>query len=160
MPRLIAVAGLPGSGKSFYIKQERERYGYHAVSDIEQRGFGNWYPVQSYLDSGFDCIVDSADFTIRQRRKDFATMVDKEFPGDNVNLEWVFFENNPTACLTNVLRDCILNPAREFQNRTKNLFNMARWYEIPEGVTTLPVYNPGSVILPYGEFKVVYGRVD
>lgn len=155
MPKLIAVAGLPGSGKSFYLK-EKKRCGYRAISEICQDKWRDWPTLRDCLNSGVDCITDSADFTALQRRKDLEALIKRDCTAD-IDVVWHFFENNPTACLTNALRDCILKPEREFQNRIKNLFNMARQYEIPAGATILPVYNPGAVILPYGEFSINYG---
>lgn len=156
MPKLIALAGLPGSGKSFYARQERGRFHYEVVSEISQDNWRNWSTLADLLNFEEDCITDSADFTVLQRRKDLESLIKRDCVV-NVEVEWRFFENNPAACLTNALRDCILKPEREFQNRIKNLFNMARQYEIPEGATVLPVYNPGAVILPYGEFSINYG---
>lgn len=159
MPKLIALAGLPGSGKSFYMNAEGKRLNYYTVPEVNQDNWRNWATLKNYLAKGCHCITDSADFTVLQRRKDLEALIKRDGFTD-VDVVWRFFENNPTACLTNTLRDCILKPEREFQHRIKNLFNMARQYEIPQGATVLPVYNPGAVILPYGEFKVNYGATN
>lgn len=156
MSKLIAVAGLPGSSKSYYLKEQSKQFGYKAVSEVTQDNWRSWPKLRVFLNMGFDCITDSADFTVLQRRKDLEALIKRDCTAD-IDVVWHFFENNPAACLTNALRDCILKPEREFQNRIKNLFNMARQYEIPEGATVLPVYNPGAVILPYGEFSINYG---
>ena len=134
MPKLIAVAGLPGSGKSTYIEQLD---GVRALSDITQNGWLNWPHLVSSLLTGFDCIIDSAKFTVQQGRKDLEDRLKKE--GLDIEVEWYYFENNPNACLTNILRDGILKPEREFHIRLQRLFELAPHYVIPEGVVTLPV---------------------
>lgn len=157
MPKLIAVAGLPGSGKSTYVERIAKQNGVRSISDITQNCWLNWPHLTSSLRTGFDCIIDSATFTAPQGRKDLEDRLKKD--GVEVDIEWRFFENNPTACLTNILRDGILKPEREFHVRLQRLFEREPYYVIPDGATVIPVYNPGTVILPYGEFSVNYGTV-
>jgi hypothetical protein len=154
-PKLIAVAGLPGSSKSHYIHHEAKEFGYRAVSDITQCGWLSWPVLLNFLRDGETCITDSATFTTAQGRKDLEYRLKKDF-GEAGEVEWRFFENNPTACLTNIIRDGILKPEREFHVRLQRLFERSPSYVVPDGYAALPVYAPQAVELPYGSFEVKY----
>lgn len=141
MPVLIAVAGLPGSGKSHYVHREAREHRYVAVSDVTQDDWRHWPRVVDALRSGRSAIVDSATFTDPAAREDLEARVWQACA--RAEIEWRFFANDPSGCLSNILRDA-LDRDRETVGRLRSFFRRAPGYTIPLGAQVVPVYRHES----------------
>lgn len=152
MARLIAVVGLPGSGKSHYVNAQAKKHGYKVASDITQNDWRAWPWVRDQLSQGNDCIIDSATFTDLSARSTLEGMVESV----SAKVEWRFFEANKDACLTNIIRDMLLKKDRDYHGRMRSFLRRAPLYKVPEGAKKiLPVYSPCDYVdLPNGSFTV------
>jgi predicted kinase len=83
--KIVAVAGLPASGKTTYALST----GLYLIDDISSK--------DQLLDLQRPAIVTSPFFCISDAREEFATYC--KSLGHNV--DWVYFENDPKQCLEN-----------------------------------------------------------
>lgn len=138
MPVLIAIAGLPGSGKTHLTRSYAREHGYEPFSDVSQRDWDAWPRVVAALRSGRNVIVDSATFTDPSAREDFEARVWQAFAAASVH--WWFFEADPGACLKNILRDIVAKPDREYHRRLASFLRRMGTYHVPDGAHVVPVY--------------------
>lgn len=155
MPHLIAVAGLPGSGKSHYVHQQAREHGLTAFSDVTQHDWRDWPALAVALSLGVPSIVDSATFCDPEGREALERRVAALPRNGTAQVEWRFFEADPDACLANILRDVFLRPDREHVGRLRSFWRRKDAYQIPAGATVLPVYRTADCVeLGYGRFRV------
>lgn len=108
--RIVIVTGLPGSGKTRLLARSAVP-GVLIVDDIKRRprvpaiGFvgvrGFWRVVAHALRGGVAMIAD-VDFCRSPARRDAERWLRLLAPG--VDVQWVFFRNDPSRCRRNVLR--------------------------------------------------------
>src|SRR4051812_24371485 len=103
MPKLTVVVGLPGAGKSTYCKRHAPGGVYyedvcHPGKTSGPRGIGE---VAVNLRDGKDCLIEDVSFCEAAQRDRVGDWIKKMVP--NVQIEWVFFENDVPKCLCNIV---------------------------------------------------------
>jgi hypothetical protein len=122
--RITLVAGLPGSGKSTLAKQV-----------LQQGGFLLDDPVRPDEIDGFTAdhvVICDINLCVHRVRQAALAQLHKRYPG--ATIEWIFFENDPEACLVNVMAR---NDGRVVHDA---IGVMSLLYTIPEGMAPIPVY--------------------
>ena len=148
MAKVIFIAGLPGSGKSTFVKQNYSKNKYEVYDDYKNKAMNNCSKFeysQHYkklihnLNSGQDCVVADIDFC-RAESRDEANRFIKEFSPAAVS-QWIFFENNPEACnrLLNYLHE---TTGKNIADKLKMLNRYKALYKIPIGVNPVPIWRP------------------
>jgi len=154
MPKLIVVAGLPGSGKSqikeqFKDLEDRFFDDYHAsaTGDSPEMEAGRRYPeLKAALDGGQDCLIAEPAYCWKQRRHYLTKWMRKYYP--NYMIEWKFFENNVSQCVLNILH----RNKTEFRG-FKDLqlaANLTLQYDIPAGSEQMKVWDEPKLLSPTG----------
>lgn len=49
---------------------------------------------------GIDCVITDIKFSFEEFRDDFMSFINADC--QNINIEWICFENNPEACIKNI----------------------------------------------------------
>lgn len=130
MGKVIAIAALPASGKTWYAKELRALYaevGSVAVID-DPRKWGTDVEPTLKTNRGNTVIITDPWFCIDRNR----TLAEDKFKKLGFTVEWIFFANDPETCDKNdVLRgtDSYLD-IKWFSSQ----------YSIPEGTNVLPVW--------------------
>jgi hypothetical protein len=124
--KIIAIVGLPGSGKTYLGNRLAKENGYEFIDDIDIEGKKRLLAI---LKEGNDCIISDPNFIFEDiRNKAILSLA------ENLNIEWMFFENDPEQCLKNV----------EYRNdgrKVKDFISMfSKYYIIPKGVHPVKVY--------------------
>lgn len=122
--RVTLIAGLPGSGKTFLLRSMREE-GATCIDDIRSlsdlpRQRVPWLAIS---DVNF-CRQDarrSAEFEIARR---FGP----------IDLEWIFFENDPDQCRTNAMA------RMDSRDVHADIDVLCRLYVVPEDAKCIPVF--------------------
>lgn len=95
---IIAVVGLPGSGKTNVMKRRKGVIVIDDMGDGLTWGDGAWGKTKALarhcIRHGFNVIVSDVGFCKEQTRQHFRS----EFP----EVKWEFFDNNKEACINNV----------------------------------------------------------
>jgi hypothetical protein len=92
---VVAVAGMPGSGKS-RVMEQYARNGYARFDDININWAANIAAVIQLVQQGKDVIVSDIEFCRASKRQDLEKAV-------SIPVQWIFFENDPLQCAKNVL---------------------------------------------------------
>jgi len=145
MPKLIIVSGLPGSGKTQYLKKLllTNEIGYrcddfHSCAQADSQcvtASRCWSELIASLERGLDCAVADVVFCLEPRREALRREVLARLPA--VEVEVRCFENDPHRCRQNVLAR---QPERSGSLRAD--------LQILEGLTARYVIPPGAVRLP------------
>jgi hypothetical protein len=141
MPTLVAIAGLPGSGKSYYI--DSLSVPGHVAHDFMAGASGarladsrHLVPLTRALNAGLDSLACDINFCLAPRRAELQAVIRELAPGARV--EWRYFENAPDLCLANVRRRVRIRVSREEELIRK----LSAQYAVPDGAATLPVWRP------------------
>lgn len=122
--KVTLVAGLPGSGKTFMLRSMRED-GATCIDDIRDLSDLPEQPVPwlAISDVNFcrQDVRDAAEFEIARRF-------------GSVDLEWIFFENDPDQCRANAIGR---NDDRDVH---ADIDALCRLYAVPEGAQSIPVH--------------------
>ncbi len=94
---VVAIAGLPGSGKSWLIRG-MESEGYLSRDDMNRDWPQSMAHVRMWLAQGRNVVVSDIEFC----RHDWRLGLEREL-GGLARVRWVFFANDPYKCLRNVL---------------------------------------------------------
>lgn len=128
---IFVLVGLPGSGKTYFgnlLQAEMDQSVF--LDDISQTG-GLELLKQDFVDK--DIIIADVHLCRTDVRMKAETILKENFP--NHEIEWIYFENNPSACLENVWRR---NDGRQVADTIKMLYPL---YKIPDNVEVKKVYH-------------------
>ena len=147
MPKLIIVIGLPGSGKSYYIKKllgDKKIEPEYVYDDFHANAHNDsskvtasryFHSLIEGLKNGKNCLVSDIAFCKNERMEALKNTI-----VEPCEIELHCFENNPTQCKKN-----IAIRARESANTEMSLVNsLTCEYQIPEGAKLIPVYDNRS----------------
>ncbi len=108
--------GLPGSGKTFLVKQ-LEAQGFRKFDDFKSNAHDDsplFHKAQTFqaligtLKRGQKCVVADIDFCRQEAREEAEHLLPKVA---HVSIEWVFFEKNVEQCEANIRHRNSLQPA-------------------------------------------------
>ncbi|AOG02978.1 hypothetical protein [Bosea sp. RAC05] len=121
--KITLVAGLPGSGKSTLLKTYAGQ-GAVIIDDIASldelpQHAVNWLAIAD------------VNFCDAEIRKAALSVIEDRFP--DAIVEWVFFDNDPAACLENA------GARNDGRNVAPDITALSKRYEIPPGHEVLPV---------------------
>lgn len=139
--KVILIAGLPGSGKTYLaetIGEVRDANGvpdFHVIDDIGHVGL-----LDSYLGLGLNAVVTDPNFCKTPTRELAEAWIKSHYP--TAEIEWIFFENNPDECRKNVARRVAEGDDRKVEGFIKLHSDS---YVIPEGHEVRPVYRQNVV---------------
>jgi predicted kinase len=137
--KLVLIAGLPGSGKSWWMKANTPHTNFfviddfmaHAFGDISKFTYSRWYfPLVFALRAGRDAAISDIAFCDAENREEVERIMRDAV--HELVCRWIFFEHAPEACRENIERD-----AREKgRSLDKRLQELEKWrcrYRIPSG---------------------------
>lgn len=138
---LKIIVGLPGCGKTTLL-QKMESEGFRIFDDFHANAFGDssdvemsqkYFPLMDALLAEQDCAVSDIAFCMPERRSALLKAIKVRFP--NEPIEWIYFENSPEKCRSNIKqRD------REGIDRDLRALELvAERYVIPAGVIVVPI---------------------
>jgi hypothetical protein len=143
---IILIAGLPGSGKTEYMKA-RKQEGWSTVDDFKANAYNdssvfwhsrNYEALIMALREGQRCLVADIDFCKASSRHDAEEALRTRIP--DLTLSWLFFENDFHACQANISR----RASPSIEDNLRALHDYHAMYKIPLGVQVIPVWKPGA----------------
>ena len=142
----IFIVGLPGAGKSYYARQLASEINATLFDDFKANAIGNCshFPfAKSYVElinglrSGKDSIISDIDFCKTESRNEACQCIEHLVEG--VEIEWIFFENDPEKCRENIIRRAITEGRRQ-SGPINALERYSKIYVIPDGSLVVPVW--------------------
>lgn len=125
MSRVTIIVGLPGSGKTYLANHFAQQHNAVVFDDIVREDIPR---LLTALAAGQDCVVTDPHLCDEAQRKACATMVAEH------DTQWVFFANDPDACLRNVAQR---NDGRVV---TKTILQYAKLYAPDAACDIVPVW--------------------
>ncbi len=147
-PKLVVIVGLPGSGKSFELRHRRMFCSGISVEDFmadsigHSRNFAYSRHYRALIESlreGHECVIADIEFCRPERRKEFEDVVCRVV--ENLELEWVYFENDLQGCTRNIQRR---NRSRWIDEISKAK-ELSATYVIPDGSNKLCVFGSPEI---------------
>jgi hypothetical protein len=148
MAKLIAVAGLPGCGKSHHVSELRKHCTGVCAEDFQAFAHNNsprFTDSKHYADlirdlrDGKDCVIADIAYCDTWLRVEVEEAVRRDVLG--VEIEWHYFENDPGQCLANVVKRARGN---DVKTQMQMVYEFSRKYCIPQGAIVVPVWRPVS----------------
>lgn len=145
MAKLVVVVGMPGSGKSHYIRGQQPLFSGVCSHDYMANSYGHsprftdsrWYAdLVRDLREGKDCIIADIEYCDTWRRAEVEEVIRRDVLG--VEIEWRFFENDPANCDANIER----RSRSSVEVEKRNIRELSRKYQVPTGVIIIPVWAP------------------
>jgi hypothetical protein len=139
--QLLLVAGLPGCGKTTYLR-ELEQEGRRAFDDFKAcarnnsprfRDSRHREALLAAVGEARKCVVADIDFCRSEARTEADLVLREDAPA--VRSAWRFFENSPERCEVNIRRRN--RPSLETDLRKMRQYSIV--YQIPDGAQVLPV---------------------
>lgn len=129
---VIAVAGLPGSGKSTLLRSYSAQ-GFHSFDDFnsDEGWTRNSVETRRLSRLGRNVVLSDIEFCREETRRELERAL-------RVEVEWIFFENNPYFCSLN----CVYRRVVE-----SDAGNRVSWL-IEKVLELSQVYDPRGKILP------------
>lgn len=122
---LVAVAGMPASGKSSLLKEYEER-GFQRIDDLNINWHGNIALAKSQLAiPGARIVVSDIEFCGREMRDRLEREVGSP-------VDWICFANDPHQCAKNVLhRYFVERKDRPWVEEIRKIATLSKLYEPP-----------------------------
>lgn len=98
--QLIFLVGLPGSGKTTYAKDVFVPEGFELFDDIGISNQGIQALFDHLLEGKKAVVTDIYSLTTEDRLRILRQLYSAVEP--DLNLRWIFFENNADACIKNI----------------------------------------------------------
>jgi predicted kinase len=146
MPKVTIVVGMPGSGKSEYLKPAKKRGepifdDFHGDAIGSSPDFLNSKHHQSLKDAlagGKDCVIADIDYCYEGRLNEAKSGIEKigKELGIKIDVETVYFENDPAACEANVRR----RHRDQMEEEIANIKKRTGVYK--PGTPRIPVWKP------------------
>lgn len=145
MAKLSVLVGCPGSGKSTFIEHFKEYYSGIRVQDFHSNAinhsplFVNSRHYQSLINNlmeGKNCIIADIEYCRVARRQEVQDEIDTVI--HNTEIEWIYFENDPSQCIRNVEKRN--RPSKDEEIR--KIRELSAQYQIPVGSKIIPVVRP------------------
>jgi len=147
MAKLIVVVGMPGSGKSLYIRKLQPQCPGVCAHDYMEKSHGHsprftdsrlYNDLVRALREGKSSLIADIEYCDTWRRVEVESVITRDVPG--VEIEWHFFENDPAKCEENVERRN--RPKAEEEKR--KIRELSRKYQIPREARIIPVWSPSK----------------
>lgn len=139
--KILALVGLPGSGKSHYINKLENKDSF-LISDDPKNQEDLPDP---FIARNFNIVIADCHLCIPRIRDRFINKINKLYPEHS--LEFVFFDNNPSQCLKNV------NYRNDGRKVETTIIQYSKEYIIPENSNIIPVFNTDLLIKTKNKFK-------
>lgn len=145
-PKITFVVGLPGSGKSTWMKQQKAQGNdVHILDDFKANAHNDdpafcssryLSELKAAVESGRDIFIADIDFCRSASRIEADLFVTRNFP--EATVRWIFFEKSIISCKENVRRD----HERDVDSRLAKIDEFEPQYQIPSDATCIPVWSP------------------
>lgn len=133
--KILLVVGLPASGKTRFAQECAQREGLEFLDD-PPAGF----PLREFIRRSVRGVVIADPHLCCSKVRDTALeLFQEECPV--ATIEFVYFENDPAACLDNMRRRQAAGDARKVEDMIRIT---SRHYKIPSGALILPVWRPAT----------------
>lgn len=132
MSKVTFIVGLPGSGKS-HLVSEMVKVENAVVFDDKYK------PIDclTAISQGVNVIVADPLLCPAKDQQSVAKSLRNLY--ENLNVHWIYFENDPEACLANVERRAAKGDLREVRTAIRLL---SKHYFIPQGADVRKVWRP------------------
>jgi hypothetical protein len=131
--KIVMLIGLPGSGKTYKAETEYVPKGYALIDDPTDVGLVREI-IQGCLMTDQNVVITDPHLCNAWHRADAIATIEKWVP-DTVQVECVYFENDPLKASANVTH-------RKDGRGTFDMGVLSKGYYIPDGVKTLPIWEP------------------
>jgi len=131
MNKVRFIVGLPGSGKTHYAKE----HPLGLLFDDPAVSSDTFDAFKTAVKSGQDVTI--TDVYMVESIARVLALITVMVWNQDADIEWLYFENNPEACIANVLRrndDRIVS--------TEFVTEASKHYDVPDYVKLLPIYTP------------------
>lgn len=132
MVKFTIIIGLPGSGKTTLAKSMLN----HQNILLDDLSMDMHEGVVRFAQSNKKNVIITDPRLCGVAEEQIAQVIRRYFGNDSeqFDFEFIYFENDPEACLVNAKRDPKPGGAESF------IKMMTKYYTIPEGAVTIPVY--------------------
>ena len=149
MPKITIIIGLPGSGKTMYLKDNAEKFrDFFICDDYHKSGYKKskcfedslfYDDMQKALKEGKNVALTDIAYCKTERLKNAEEGIKKIAKELNLKIktEYLYFENDPETCKQNILRR---NRANRIFRELKYIDETSKQYAIPKGVKIFPVF--------------------
>ena len=143
MPKLIIIIGLPGSGKSEYIKKmiiRGEIEESHVFDDFHDKSKNDspyvkdsrhFEPLVESLKNDKNCLVADIAFCEKERLTALINTIEIQ-----TKIELRYFDNNPIQCKKNIKTRAL----KQAEEEAKKADELSVKYQIPEDIKPITVY--------------------
>ena len=145
-PKIILIAGLPGSGKTTYMETLRQE-GWSIYDDFKSNAHNdssafwhsrNYETLLDALRAGQKCVVADIDFCRTDSRNEAEFALRAQIPDLMIN--WLFFASDFGACHSNIRKRA--SASLEDDLRALNAYYVQ--YQIPADAQVIPVWKPSA----------------
>ncbi|MFZ2072361.1 MAG: AAA family ATPase [Minisyncoccia bacterium] len=148
MQKITIIVGLPGSGKTTYIENNKNNFknavicdDYHKSSYNHSHNFEDsvyYEDLKRTLKSGEDAVLSDIAWCKTERREILEKNIKNILEDIKINAEiiFIYFENNPEACKKNVLKR---NRNGRMEREMQFIDEVSAQYTIPDNAIIIPI---------------------